>query len=212
MTSVQVTSRIPMADTLEEVLLLSPKALLTLYNASTVPNIKDLEGHLDGACLAFPFLKSPLLKRMANRYSISRKFIWKGKVCHAIDETHGEAINILEGNRQKFRCQLYLDSSLKDNKPALIFDYKGASNPGIIKKVRGEIREVAPDLWIGLEYLNWGSQPKLLSLFLLTKKDLSNQTRKVEPIFPKMGKFLNIAAILLPIASIIWFIRAMKRS
>jgi hypothetical protein len=79
---------------------------------------------------------------------IARLVAWKGKI---FDAEKGELINeIGPTGHLAVPAKVYLGDSWFDHQPAIVLDY---SEGGLLTKhIRDEIREVAPDLYLGIAY------------------------------------------------------------
>jgi len=79
---------------------------------------------------------------------VAEQLAWKGKV---FDRDQGELRNkILPFGVKAVRAKVYKDTSWFDGKEAIILDYSKTSV--LAQRVRDEIREVAPGLYLGLVY------------------------------------------------------------
>jgi hypothetical protein len=79
---------------------------------------------------------------------VAEQLVWKGKV---FDREQGELRNkILPFGAKAVRAKVYKDASWFDGKEAIILDYSKTSV--LAQRVRDEIREVAPGLYLGLVY------------------------------------------------------------
>ena len=78
------------------------------------------------------------------------RLFWQGKV---FNPEQGGLINrILPFRFRAFRAKVYKDASWIDGKQTIVLDYSKTSL--LARKVRDEIREVAPGLYLGKAY--WG--------------------------------------------------------
>ena len=76
--------------------------------------------------------------------------VWRGKV---FDPQKGDLLNlILPFGIKAVRAKVYKDASWLDQKETIVLDYSKTSF--IAKKIRDEIREVSPGVYLGLVY--WG--------------------------------------------------------
>lgn len=79
-----------------------------------------------------------------------RWLAWRGKV---FDPQRGDLLNlILPFGVKAVRAKVYKDASWLDQKETIVLDYSKTSR--IAHKVRDEIREVSPGVYLGLVY--WG--------------------------------------------------------
>lgn len=108
---------------------------------------------------------NPLAKLLA---TFARWFAWKGKVFDMFAE-QGEK-GILVNKVSPFGMKLivakvYRDASWLDNKETIVIDY--AKTSFLAKKIRDEIREVAPGVWLGKV---WWGKTRILD-FALSQND-----------------------------------------
>ena len=81
---------------------------------------------------------------------IVHKVAWQGKV---FDPERGELRNEVSPLRRKLvRAKVYKDTSWFDQKECIVLDYSRTSF--VARKIRDEIREVAPGLYLGIVF--WG--------------------------------------------------------
>jgi hypothetical protein len=125
-----------------------------LYRAATVPTtMHSADGQLVGRMLAVrgipPALRAPL-----KRWAASPSFVWEGKTFQADSDARGTGHNRVYvpgvfGHQNLFPFATSFEPSSVDGKPALILDYDLDVNPGYIRRIHDEIREVAPGLFLG---------------------------------------------------------------
>jgi hypothetical protein len=97
--------------------------------------------------------------RFNQALSRAAAFVWKGKYFE-----RDSAINRWLGVRL-FTAKVYKGESWLDGKPAIVLDYAETSR--VVGFVRGEIREIFPRVFLGLEYLRTKPKPKLALFFAL---------------------------------------------
>ena len=79
-----------------------------------------------------------------------RWLAWRGKV---FDPQRGDLLNlILPFGVKAVRAKVYKDASWLDQKETIVLDYSKTSR--LAHKIRDEIREVSPGVYLGLVY--WG--------------------------------------------------------
>lgn len=155
--------------TLDALALRSHDELDALYRAATVStSMYAADGALIGRMLAVKGLPSPIAKPI-RRWAGSRSFVWEGKSFEAASDTHGKGVNRVNGagvlGRQNlFPFETSFGPSAIDGKPTLILDYDLAVNPGYIRPVHDEIREVSPGLFLGPAMWKRGAE-KLMVLW-----------------------------------------------
>jgi hypothetical protein len=90
---------------------------------------------------------------------VAETLAWKGKV---FDREKGELRNkILPFGLKAVRARVYKEPSWFDGKETIVLDYSQTSV--VAQRVRDEIREVAPGLYLGLVF--WGKE-KILAFSL----------------------------------------------
>jgi hypothetical protein len=117
------------------------KELEKLFRKSPPGEIPD--GEADGTVLVAPGtnLSNPAAK-------LFHLVAWKGKV---FDREKGELLNEVGPLGLKaFRAKVYKEASWFDGKEAIILDYSKTSL--LAQWIRDEIREVAPQLYLGLVF------------------------------------------------------------
>jgi hypothetical protein len=99
--------------------------------------------------------------RLTAPMSKTTRLMWQGKV---FDPDGSSAINRFFGVRI-IRANVYYAESWLDGAPSLILDYSRTSH--LYARYRDEIRQVGPDLYLGLMYDRTTPQPALKMYFLL---------------------------------------------
>lgn len=125
-----------------------------LYRAATVPaTMHAADGSLVGRMLAVRGLPGPFAGAL-RRWAASRSFVWEGKTFQASSDTRGVGHNRVFipnvfGHQNLFPFETLFGPSAIDGKPTLILDYDLEVNPGYIRHIHDEIREVAEGLFLG---------------------------------------------------------------
>ena len=127
--------------------------LNTLYSQATMPvNMSALDGRPKGRMLAIkgtdriPFAD---LIRMISKASL---FPWGGKSFQSANKKEGSGINRINLTllqRNWFPFNTAIESSAIDGKPCIYLDYDLPGNPWFIRRIRDELREVSPGLFLG---------------------------------------------------------------
>jgi hypothetical protein len=122
---------------------MSPEELDTLFRSSPAGEIPV--GRTKGAVLVAPGTDIAWpAKRLIHFLA------WRGKV---FNPQQGDLLNlILPFGVKAVRAKVYKDASWLDQNETIVLDYSKTSR--IAHKVRDEIREVSPGLYLGLVY--WG--------------------------------------------------------
>ena len=153
--------------TLDELAAMRPDALAALYRAATTPPVLALDGDLVGRMLAVPVLPRWMFG-MLRRFAAWTLFPWRGKSFRSRDGGHGDGINRLFSDRKPrrwFRFETSVAPSRAGGFDALQLDYDNPDNPGPIRAIKDEVRQVAPGLYLGLAYLIWRKHPRLILYF-----------------------------------------------
>ena len=107
--------------------------------------------------------------RMAKGLATLARFVaWKGKVFDMFAENgeKGVLVNKVSPFGMKLIvAKVYRDASWMDNKETIVIDY--AKTSLLARKIRDEIREVAPGVWLGKV---WWGKTRILD-FALSQKD-----------------------------------------
>ncbi len=90
------------------------------------------------------------------------KLVWEGKhfECDTI-VNQWKAVKMLPG-------KVYRGKSWYDGKPSIILDYRNSSL--LWRKVRDEIRQVGPNLYLGIMHIEKKCEPEMRCFFILEKQ------------------------------------------
>lgn len=163
--------------TLDSLALRSLDELDALYRAATVSTtMHNAAGALVGRMLAVRGLP-PGFKMPLRRWASSSSFVWEGKTFAATSDTRGTGINRVHipgvfGRQNLFPFETSFGPSAIDGKPTLILDYDLDVNPGYIRRIHDEVREVAPGLFLGPAMWK-GARNKALVLWFALDSRLS---------------------------------------
>ena len=134
-----------MITTLGDLNTMSQEQLDDLFRSAKSGPIPD--GNSNGIAIVAPGTK---VEGLAGRFI--HWLAWRGKVFHASEGYLKNKITFL--SIPAVKAKVYEDTSWFDGQPAIILDYSKTSF--IAHKVRDEIREVAPGLFLGQVY--WGKK------------------------------------------------------
>lgn len=146
-----------------------------LYRGATVSStMRAADGALVGRMLAVRGLPGPIAGAV-RRWAGSGSFVWEGKTFAASSDTRGVGHNRVYVPRALGRQNLFpfatsFGPSAIDGKPTLVLDYDLDANPGYIRPVHDEIREVAPGLFLGPAMWKSGSAKTLVLYFALDSR------------------------------------------
>ena len=154
----------------------SPAELDALYRAATVSKtMHAADGALIGRMLAVRGLPGPMREPL-RRWAASRSFLWEGKTFQASSDTRGVGHNRVFipnvfGHQNLFPFDTSFGPSAIDGKPTLILDYDLGVNPGYIRHIHDEVREVAQGLFLGpAMWKGKGDQKTLVLWFALDSR------------------------------------------
>lgn len=158
---------------LDDFAALRPAELAVLYGGARTPVLADMDGPLVGRMLAVTVLPRWMFAFL-RWFAGWRRFPWRGKTFQAGDGGgRGEGINRVFGDknpRRWFRFGTFVGPSRAGSFDAVQLDYDNPGNPGFIRAIKDEVREVAPGLYLGLAYLMWRGRPRLMLYFGLQKR------------------------------------------
>ena len=149
------TERASPVRTLNDLAVLDPDQLMKLYKTARTPTLEELDGKLTGRMLAVPRLQKPQVSALLQKFARSRLFPWQGKTFMHETSNHGHGVNRLLGERvTRFRFHTFVGRSHAGDFDAVHLDYSHDGNPPVVRKVKDEVREVAPGVYLGLAYLS----------------------------------------------------------
>jgi hypothetical protein len=146
--------------------------IAALYAAARTPALTDLDGPLVGRMLALPAVPR-LVARFLRWFAAWRGFPWRGKTFTSRGPGAGEGINRVFGDRNPrhwFRFETFVAPSRAGAFDAVQLDYDNPGNPGFIRAIKDEVREVAPGLYLGIAYLMWRGRARLVLYFGLARR------------------------------------------
>ena len=127
--------------TLDDLTTMTQEQLDDLFRGSPLGDIPD--GDALGTAIVAPGaeIEQPILM-------LARWLAWQGKV---FDRTRGELVNKVSPiGLHLFKASVYVAPSWFDGQPAIILDYSKKSL--LARKVRDEIREVSPGMFLGIVF------------------------------------------------------------
>lgn len=146
-------------------------SLHELYLAGSCPTVQALDGSPRCRMLAIQRLDRRISGGLLRRFSGSSRFPWAGKTFAAEGET-GRGINRIRllGNREWYAFTTREEPSVLDGKPCVLLDYDHPENPWFIRRIRDELREVSPGLYLGPALLRAGGQHTCILFFSVDKQ------------------------------------------
>ncbi|MFZ5604130.1 MAG: hypothetical protein ACOY7J_16900 [Pseudomonadota bacterium] len=138
--------------TLDDLSTMTVDELDALYRAGSMPaSFKALNGTPKGRMLAIRGVDKTFLFSPITAFSKLSLFPWDGKSFNATSDTTGDGINRINLLAQLnwFPFKTRIEPSVIDGKDCIYLDYEQPGNPFFIAKIRDELREVAPGLFLG---------------------------------------------------------------
>jgi hypothetical protein len=122
--------------------------LKRIYEELSTPNLAEISGEYDARLLD----QGNRIGSFMVRKAFSMRADWLGKAFRPLSPTMGEGYNVF-GTANHRRAQLpmstYIDQSIVTCGDAIILDYR-TKNRGLIRWLRGELRQVSPSVLLGL--------------------------------------------------------------
>lgn len=138
--------------TLDELAAQSDAELLGRYRRGRLPaDLGEVAGEPVGRMLAVRGAEGALFEALRG-LAAWRRFPWEGKTFEAKGEGRGAGINRVRLGALRmnwFPFETRVEPSVVDGQPCIYLDYAQPGNPWFIAKIRDEIREVAPGLYLG---------------------------------------------------------------
>ncbi|HTQ43329.1 MAG TPA: hypothetical protein VMI75_11275 [Polyangiaceae bacterium] len=144
-------------------------ALGELYTRGSHPaQVDALEGNPRGRMLAVRTLDRGVAAGAIRSVAGASFFPWGGKT-FAGRGTNGTGVNRLHllGRHQLFPFHTRIAASAIDGAPCIALDYDLPDNPGVIRKIHDEVREVSPGLFLGPAMWKAAKGPTLVLWFAL---------------------------------------------
>ncbi len=139
--------------TLENLARRSFAELEALYLGAPEPyTVLVLNGAPKGRMLAVRYLDNGLPHSLIAAVARLGVFPWDGKTFEATTEYAGKGTNRIKLFRPTltlFTFYTRIEASAVDGRPCILLDYDQPGNPWIIRRIRDELREVAPGIFLG---------------------------------------------------------------
>ncbi len=156
---------------LDELARASIGELTRIYREAKAPaSLGALHGTPAGRMLTLvgPLGRGPLRGAVA-RLAAAPYFPWMGKRFEAFDAESGQGINRVRLLGERYRFELRFDRSVLDGERCVLLDYDLPDNPWPIRRIRDELREVRPGLFLGPALLRTRTEPKLVLYFAVER-------------------------------------------
>lgn len=154
-TTPTVSHRAMGARTLDDLANLPFWDLERLYRGAPAPeSLTALDGAPIGRMLAVRGVSLRAVATPLREFARSNSFVWEGKSFASTEEQRGRGINRVRvagvlGRQNLFPFETHIGMSSVDGRAAIVLDYGLAENPGYIRKIHDEVREIAPGLYLG---------------------------------------------------------------
>jgi hypothetical protein len=162
--------------TLDDLAALASPALERVYRAGRAPtSVAPLTG--DPRCRMLAVRGAPaVVTSVLRRFAAAPQFPWAGKRFATAAAGQGSGINRvrLAGQRTWFPFVTSIEPSAIDGAPCIYLDYRLPQNPRPIQMIRDELREVAPDLFLGPAMFDDGKRPPVLALWFACQHAAAN--------------------------------------
>ena len=147
-----------------------------LYTQATMPaNMNALDGRPKGRMLAIKGTDRTPLAGLIRMISKASLFPWGGKSFQSTNTKEGSGINRINLTllqRNWFPFKTVVEPSAIDGKQCIYLDYDLAGNPWFIRRIRDELREVSPGLFLGpAMWKDKSGDASLLLWFALDTRD-----------------------------------------
>lgn len=154
-------------ETLDALLDRPARELETAYIEARVPKMLDVHGDLRGRMLAWPSLsRRSGIQGAIRAFAGSAPFPWRGKSFMPKDDAKGDGINRVFRDRFRlFRFETFIGRSRAGDFDALQLDYDLPENPWFIRRIKDEIREIEPGVWLGQAWFMTGKRDWLWLYF-----------------------------------------------
>jgi hypothetical protein len=138
---------------LDRLAALPSQALAELYSHGGVPDdLTLLDGRPRGRMLAVRGADRGPLGVMLRALARHPRFPWEGKSFFPGTEDEGRGVNRVDLIVRRFEWFPFVtrvEPSVVDGAPCVYLDYASPGNPWFIARIRDELREVAPGLYLG---------------------------------------------------------------
>jgi hypothetical protein len=153
---------------LDDLAAMSAEELETLYRSGKTPlDLHVLDGRPRGRMLAVRGARGVVFEGL-RRIAGARAFVWGGKSFFQVSATEGRGVNRVRLGRSRFEWFPFgtrVEPSQIDGAPCIYLDYEQPGNPIFIRKIRDEIREIAPRLFLGPAMWKTGKDSSVLVLW-----------------------------------------------
>ena len=140
-----------------------------LYARGTaLAGVDGLEGHPRGRMLAVAALDHGVPGALVRRFASAGLFPWGGK-SFVGKGASGTGLNRIHfgGRHQLFPFLTRIQPSAVDGAPCIALDYDLRDNPGFIRAIHDEVREIQPGLFLGPAMWKAARGPRFLLWFAL---------------------------------------------
>lgn len=138
-----------------------------IFLAGETPTMTDMEGMVDGSVGSVVLLPDrAFLKKFVNL----GWFPWRGKIFEGVTATKAKGINrfrIWPFKFLLFRCETRIARPLVGDDDVYCLNYDLKGNPGIIRRIRDDIKKVNDGVFLGTANMRWRGKQRFVAYFIL---------------------------------------------
>jgi hypothetical protein len=153
--------------TVSKLNLASRRELDEIFLKAETPTMSEMLGVVDGSVGAVVLLPDLVpLKKFINL----GWFPWRGKVFERVTETESKGINRFRVGPFKFlrfHCETFISKPLLGPNDVYCLNYDLPGNPGIIRRIRDDIKKVGDGLFLGTANIRWRGKHRFAAYFIL---------------------------------------------
>ena len=153
--------------TVPELNVANRKTLDAIFLEGETPSIAEMVGVVDGSVGSLKYI--PDLKLL-------RKFInlgwvpWRGKIFYEVSPTESKGINrfrVWPFKFLRYRCETTIKPPLVGPNDVYCLNYDLPGNPGIIRRVRDDIKRVGDGVYLGSANMRLRGKQRFVAYFIL---------------------------------------------
>lgn len=166
--------KIPVSLTVDDLAKVGTEVLDQVFAGAATPSPDSLEGFYRGGGLRYNYLRplTPVGNALLHRISDLWLAAWQGKEFTPRPDGTAEGINCFLpefAQRRWLRFTVTEKAEHRGQGSVLYFDYDRQDNPPFARLAYDEVREIAPGLLLGKQFVKLGPRAVLYSYFALRK-------------------------------------------
>lgn len=152
----------------ESLLFMTRPEIEAAYAGGSVPeSLEELQGSARGFVPLVMGVDRTPLAGLVQRVASAEAFPWQGKSFESAGVSQSEGANQIRPLGRVAPFTATIEPSAIDGAPCVYLDYERPENPWPIRKIRDEIREISPGLFLGPAMLELGGRRIVLLYFAL---------------------------------------------